>query len=131
MRVAMSVAPARSFEAPVDGSPSTTYLSSTTAQSDSQRIREVALRIEMTFRFWKLLGHAKGRAAGQYRHLGHGISVIRENGDECVTSLVDRDGVFLLWQERVRGITSSDQQSVPSGVEVGHAEYLAVLDAPR
>jgi hypothetical protein len=58
-------------------------------------------------------------AAREDRYLGHRVGVLGQDRDERVAGLVDRDGMLLFGQQRVRRIASADEQPVARGVEVG------------
>jgi hypothetical protein len=65
------------------------------AETDGQRIVQVALGIEMSFIRRKLLGGAEGLAGGQDRDLGHRICVFGTQRDQGMAGLVNGDGSLL------------------------------------
>jgi hypothetical protein len=122
MWVARSVAPAKSFEAPLEGSPRTRDLRGAPGEAHGEGVGEVALGVEVALGEGELLGDPEGGTAGQDRDLGHRVGVLGEERHEGVAGLVDGDRVLLVGQQRVRHVSPADQEPVACRVEVGRGD---------
>ena len=116
--MASSVAPARSFAAPVEPWPEHDQLGRPAAEAHRQRVGEVVLAVQVPLDQRQLLGHAERLAGRQDGDLGHRVGVLGEGGDQGVAGLVDRDGVLLLGQQDVGALPPAEQDPVPGRVEV-------------
>ena len=83
------------------------------SETHREAVVEIVLAVEVTLDERELLGDAQRLPRGEDRHLGDGVGVVGERGDEGVAGFVDRDGVLLLGQEHVRSLAPAQQDAVP------------------
>ena len=96
-------------------------------ETDGQGIEQVAFGVEVPLIDRELLGDSEGAPGGQDRDLGHGVGMLREEGNECVPCLVDSHGPLLFGEQCIGPVASAQQHTIPGLVDVGGVDDVAIV----
>jgi hypothetical protein len=107
--------------------PANQYFRSTPAEPDRQGVGELALGIEVALEFGQLFGHPECGPTGQDVTLATGSACSERTATRAWPASWTATECFLLRQQRVRGITGADEETVPGRTEVGGREHLTMV----